>query len=353
MKQKIVLFLLASLVFVVQVFAHQLNTLRPDYHAPIGVMADHKHNKGEMMLSYRFMTMNMSKLHSGTDSLKTSSVLENYMMAPKHMRMDMHMFGFMYAPSNSITVMLMIPFVDNKMETVKQSTSTSMSSHMGHMMSMHNQSSSTMGSPTKMTNKSRGLGDISVSALYNFLDSQAQSLLFQFGLGLPTGSINEKNSQSAVLPYGMQLGSGTLHSILGVTYTKQFSEFSYGLQAKSFIYLGKNRYGYARGNKYNLQSWVSKPLNNSLSISARVLGSLVNDIRGKDKRLNVMMSPAAKTNQGKKQLDFSLGANYLATKGFFSNYRFAIEYTMPLYQDFNGIQLQLESSITAGLQKAF
>lgn len=30
---------------------------RPDGHAPIGIMGDHYHKKGEWMLSYRMMTM--------------------------------------------------------------------------------------------------------------------------------------------------------------------------------------------------------------------------------------------------------------------------------------------------------
>ena len=32
---------------------------RPDSHAPIGVMADHAHKGGEVMLSYRYGSMSM------------------------------------------------------------------------------------------------------------------------------------------------------------------------------------------------------------------------------------------------------------------------------------------------------
>ena len=35
------------------------NSSRPDGHAPISVMGDHLHKKGEFMLSYRFMQMRM------------------------------------------------------------------------------------------------------------------------------------------------------------------------------------------------------------------------------------------------------------------------------------------------------
>ena len=37
-------------------------------HAPIGVMADHRHKKGEVMLSYRYMNMDMDGSRIGTNS---------------------------------------------------------------------------------------------------------------------------------------------------------------------------------------------------------------------------------------------------------------------------------------------
>ena len=36
--------------------------------APIGVMGEHQHKAGEMMLGYRFMTMDMQGLQSGMES---------------------------------------------------------------------------------------------------------------------------------------------------------------------------------------------------------------------------------------------------------------------------------------------
>jgi hypothetical protein len=36
---------------------NQWTSARPDGHAPISVMGDHYHKKGEFMFSYRFMPM--------------------------------------------------------------------------------------------------------------------------------------------------------------------------------------------------------------------------------------------------------------------------------------------------------
>ena len=48
---------------------------RPDGHAPISVMGDHMHAKGEWMLSYRYMSMEMEGLLKGSDSLAPARMI--------------------------------------------------------------------------------------------------------------------------------------------------------------------------------------------------------------------------------------------------------------------------------------
>ena len=48
---------------------------RPDTHAPIGVMGDHVMDEGEMMLSYRYMKMEMEGNRTGTDSKSKTGII--------------------------------------------------------------------------------------------------------------------------------------------------------------------------------------------------------------------------------------------------------------------------------------
>ena len=48
---------------------------RPDSHAPIGVMGDHGHKTGEVMLSYRFMAMDMQGLQTRLDFAISSNLI--------------------------------------------------------------------------------------------------------------------------------------------------------------------------------------------------------------------------------------------------------------------------------------
>ncbi len=66
---------------------------RPDSHAPIGVTGDHLMRKGEIMLSYRFMSMEMDGNRTGTDNV--SVPLPGYMVSPLSMDMDMQMIGML------------------------------------------------------------------------------------------------------------------------------------------------------------------------------------------------------------------------------------------------------------------
>ena len=92
-----------------------------DSHAPLGVMGDHMHKKGDWMVSYRFMRMDMQGNRDGTDSLSpleiATSVPNRFSgmagqpptlrVVPTEMTMDMHMFGAMYAPTDNLTLMAM------------------------------------------------------------------------------------------------------------------------------------------------------------------------------------------------------------------------------------------------------
>jgi hypothetical protein len=68
------------------------------------------------MFSYQFMRMNMQDNRLGRENIEREAILEQYMMAPTSMNMWMHMLGGMYAVTDKITLMGMLPYVSNQME---------------------------------------------------------------------------------------------------------------------------------------------------------------------------------------------------------------------------------------------
>ncbi|WP_157514632.1 transporter [Christiangramia portivictoriae] len=170
---------------------------RADGHAPISIMGDHTHHKGEFMVSYRYMPMWMDGLIEGNDAIENRKAFDNYMAVPQDMRMDMHMLGAMYAVCNRVILAGILNYIDNDMD---------LRSRMG----------------MNFTTESSGFGDIAVNALINFYDKDRQKIHANLGVSIPTGDLEQSGDtptmQNARLAYPMQLGSGTLDPSIGVTY---------------------------------------------------------------------------------------------------------------------------------------
>ncbi len=305
---------------------------RPDGHAPISVMGDHMHGKGEWMFSYRYMHMNMEDLKQGNDNASFDEALTNYMVTPTAMPMNMHMLGAMFAPSDRITLMAMFNYISMEMD---------------HLTRMGG----------NFTTESSGLGDIKLSLLYRFFNRNQQSLHGQIGFSIPTGGITESDVTPASapnameLPYPMQLGSGTFDPVVALTYLGQNESVSWGSQIKGVFRFGKNDREFRYGNRYSLNNWLAVKAADWISFSARLEGLLVGELDGADPNLNPMMVITADTNNsGGTLINGGLGFNIYAPTGALKNLRFGFEFASPLLQDLEGIQLKNKETLTLGLQ---
>ncbi|GAA0734117.1 transporter [Aquimarina litoralis] len=310
---------------------------RPDGHAPISIMGDHTHGKGEFMFSYRYMYMNMEDLNRGSENVAFSNALrpnDVYMVTPTSMPMQMHMLGMMYAPTDKITLMAMVNYLLQEMD---------------HLTAMNG----------TFTTESSGFGDTKIAALYKFFNNKRQQLHGQIGISIPTDSIDEEDVTPAsspsevILPYPMQIGSGTWDTEIAITYLKQWSEFSFGAQARTTLRIGENGNEYRLGNKYSFNTWTAFMANNWLSFSGRIELGAVDKINGINPDLNPMMIITADTaNSGMTYANAGLGFNLYAFKGSLKDLRLGFEAAMPLFQNMNGIQLRNKETITLGLQYA-
>jgi len=307
----------------------QNNHDRPDYHAPITIMNDHSHKKGEFMTSYRYSEMKMSGLKNGSSAITNSEALSNYMMIPKNMRMKMHMLGLMYGLTDKITLMMSGSIIDKEMQRVNSSNATSKAN-------------------------SKGYGDLKLGSIVNFYHKNNYELLANASMSIPTGSINKQN-QDKKLPYSMQIGSGSYDMNLGFTHKIFYNKYSFGNQISGLFRLNNNDNGYKFGDQYNLNSWASYKINN-YSISARVNYQKIEAIEGKDidiTKMMIMMPTQDPALYKKEVVNFAIGTNYIFTKSNLKGNRLAIEIVKPLYQKFKGVQMKSDYKIVLGWQKLF
>lgn len=326
-KQLITIWLLASITTVAGTHAYS--------HAPIGVMGDHVHKKGELMFSYRAMHMSMTDTLSGSDDISQQELFDqSFMVAPNKMTMTMHMFGMMLAPSDQTTLMIMVPYIQNKMTLT-------------HKMQ------------GEFETKTDGLGDIKISALHVLKKDHANTLHIINGLSIPTGEINKRGAipgnSDVQLPYPMQLGSGSLDYLLGINWFGMRDNGSWGTQIQSTIRTDTNNREYRLGNVYEATAWIAQTLSDSLSGSLRLTAKTQDDISGEDSEIAMMsgMNPLATSEKGYTRATIGLGLNWVGQSGRLKDHRLALEWIIPVYQDVNGIQMKTDPTITLGWQYAF
>ena len=317
----------------------------PDAHGPIGTMANHTHNFGEFMFSYRYMNMFMKGTLVGTDGVSDQNVVrptqaggEGFLVTPTDMTMQMHMFSGMWGMTDTLTWMLMVPYIENDMNHLTRRGGTFRTS-------------------------SNGIGDVRLVSMWRLYAIESPSIgahktHFNFGVGFPTGSIDAEDQTPlgrTTLPYPMQLGSGTFSIVPSLTYLWGKGDFSTGIMPKGFIYLGENSQDYAVGNKFNLNTWGAYRAADWISLSVRLNYDWWANYRGADPRFdqavaNNLVYTVFPNLRGGQRLDMLGGANILFPE--FKGYetRLAVEYGQPIYQNLNGPQLATDHVLWLGFQ---
>ncbi|GGD09506.1 transporter [Pyruvatibacter mobilis] len=329
--------------------------IRADGHAPIGVMGDHMHKEGEIMFSYRYMRMEMSDVRDGTSDLSNADVLATpnrffgmpmqppgLRIIPTEMTMEMHMVGAMYAPSDYVTLMVMGMYVEKDMDHI----------------TFNPMGTAQIGGFTTTT---RGFGDTRVSALIRLHEDGNEKAHLNLGVSLPTGSITEEDTiftpmgttQRVRLPYPMQLGSGTVDVLPGITYSNRIDDFSFGGQASATIRGNRNSEDYKLGDMGEVTAWGAYQFAPWISASARVRGQTIGQIDGRDARIMGPVQTADPDNQGGRFVEAGIGLNLVGQEGILRGQRIAIEAVAPIHQDLNGPQMKRDWTLTVGWQYAF
>ena len=336
---------------------HHSHHVHAGGHAPIGVMGDHRHGAGEWMFSYRYMRMDMRATRDGTEGLSPEDIVTRVpnrfagqpmqpatlRVVPTEMSMDMHMLGLMYAPSDRVTLMAMIHYVRNTMD---------------HITFAGANGTDRLG---RFTSRSEGFGDTEITALVGLAGRGAHRLHLNLGLSLPTGSITERddvltpaNTRPVLrLPYAMQLGSGTVDVVTGLTYLGRAVSWNWGAQGIATLRTGRNDEDYALGDRFDLTGWMAYDWSDSASTSLRLSGWASADIDGLDAQILAPVQTANPEHYGGSGLELGLGLNYQFARGALAGNRFAVEWRKPFYQHLDGPQLESNWTLTVGWQRAF
>jgi len=282
------------------------------------------------MVGYQVMFDNMNGNLIGSDRISDATVLEQFEATPTDMTMQMHMGMVMYAPTDKLTLMAMLPYIRKSMNHITRDG-------------------------TRFTERTSGIGDLELRGLYSLYAQKdlRHRFLLNAGIGVPTGSIN-RTMEDMRLEYPMQLGSGTYSLLPGITYLGQTAHWGWGAEFIPTLRLGRNSNGYRLGNRYQSSIWVARELTRSVTLSARANGEVWRNIRGVDAALDQMDEPTKDpTLQGGKRLDLLLRITFHPVEGIFKGQQFFAEAGAPVVQSLDGPQLQRRWVARLGSQWEF
>lgn len=324
----------------------------PESHAPIMVMGDHMHEKGEFMASLRHMDMRMKGNIKGSNRVSDAAVLtepnangmpDKLRVVPQSMDMHMTMLGVMYAPSDTVTLLAMFMHSRNKM------TLTTYQGMMG---------TTALGD---FETESSGTGDTVLGALFAGGDTTHGKWHYGVALSLPTGATDKTdkvltpmNMQPVKrLPYPMQLGSGSYDLKPSITYNGDWAGWRIGAQANAVLRLNDNDDDYRLGDRLELQGWVMKNMRPWASVSARLDVSHQTRLDGKDPLIALPVPTAQTRSHGGTYANAAFGVNLIGQTGVLANHRLALEWVKPIYQHGEGVQMKRQETLMLGWQKAF
>ncbi len=300
------------------------------------------------------MSMRMEGLRDGTSSVDGDSLLGmpvmmgsptgKFMAVPTSMDMRMLNLTAGYSFTDDLFGGVMMMWKQNSMD-MKFNTA---------MQTMTGQGGFTM--------ESSGLADTMLMGKYRLytddplIPRQQYSLLF--GLSLPTGSIDERNDehpvamrQNELLPYSMQLGSGTYDPTLGILYQASLSPWWWGVDASVTARMYDNDRDYRLGNKLRVDGYAMYQFHPQWLVQAQLNAKQQGKIRGvmdeytrgdsghatQGDASSPAMTPLWETsNYGGTQLFVTLGLQWQPAPLHIID----VNVSLPLYRDLNGPQLE-------------
>ena len=308
----------------------------------------------EFRLKLSSMYMRMDGMRDGDSRINENDLLGmpsmgKYMAVPTEMDMYMTNLAVGYSFTDDIFGGIMFMWKQNRMKMKFNS-----------MMSMPPMMGGT--GKSGFTMKSEGIADTMLMTKYRLYADDplipTSQLSLLVALSLPTGSINEKNSnhplqmrKSEQLPYGMQLGSGTFDPTFGLQYSGSSSPLWWGANVQYTGRWNENSRDYRLGDEFRYDLYTMYQFRYDAVLDLQLNGRHRGEIRGEMDEASdgssgrAMQGNAASNyatplwdpdNYGGDKISATVGVQWQP----FPMSILEMSFGVPIYQRLNGPQLE-------------
>lgn len=311
---------------------------------PAGMFGAKMAPEGKLMLGYTPMIMHMSGNYIGSSTVSSQTIAstipsdttigattvhEKYRIVPSSMDVTSHMFHMMYGVTDWANIAIMATYLSKSM-TMTTFLGTSGTNVLG-----------------QSTSATEGFGDTSVASTIRLYQDGMHHLHLNAGLSLPTGSNTEtvtmlspmKTFMTSRASYGMQLGTGTVDVLPGLTYTGHLAQWNWGAAYRGRIAMNDNAEGYNYGPQHELDGWGGYAVIPGVTLTGRTVWSIQGRIHGADSRISGVMQGTNPAFYGGTRVDMLGGVALSGAPIGYNNVHLALEGGAPITQDLNGPQL--------------
>ena len=214
--------------------------------------------------------------------------------------------------------------------------------------------------------KSSGMGDTTVNLNRLLWRHNQRSLYANIGVSLPTGSIDKKGDTprgpgSQILPYSMQLGSGTYDFPFGLNYQSIGPEFAYGGNFAVRMRTNENDRDYRLGDEYSADVWLELLRDKRFSPTLRLSYVNKENITGSDQALlmnngSSFIYPVSMANPNfyaRQNYNIHIGGRFkLGANSEKNPLTIQFGYAIPIYEAVDGVQPRSRNTFSLGITKS-
>ncbi len=316
---------------------------RPDARAPASVVGDAVLPAGAVTVAYRLVHLEMAGLRfegerqgfGGGFELRPEDVIDFFSVVPLTRSRQVHELEVAFGVSENVTLVGRLPWIQNDAE---------------RLFLLDGDDGAEL---RTLASTSDGFGDPSLLALIGLWGAGDIRSHLIAGFSFPVADFDEADPlptpSEAILPFAMQLGSGTWDFLPGVNLTAMNEVGTVGLQALATIRLGQTTGGWNLGNRLEGKLWMAPRVNDYLSASLGVSSSWWENVRVDELDLTDPIDPRLfdismiPFFQGGMRWDVPVGVNvFFPERSLLHGLRVAAEAIVPVHHDVDGIQLGMD-----------
>lgn len=309
---------------------HQWSQDRPDAYAPAGIIADRLIPLGSFEFEYRYSSMDYGEVRLGTDDLDFFEVLDFYEGAPFGRTDRAHTLIATFGLLPWVTLQGSVAWMDRQRDVADEDVFVS--------------------------SNASGLSDIEATALIELWDKDNIRAHLIGGVEIPTGSIEKAGatlrSPSDLLPYEMQLGTGSISIVPGASAAIQNDRATVGAQVKARIRLYDNSRDYRLGDEFAGALWMNFLVNDYFAVTSGLRVLRQGSITGQDPALIPEEDPGADPFfSASTRVDFPVGLNIQMREGLLQNTVTSVEFVFPGYQNFDAPRMTGDWGFNVSIQR--